>query len=190
MRLATGGCLPARLTVSLLGTMILGGNAGRHRRGSAIATSTRIIACGVEGEVRASFGLHALPARVIVLPPSVIAGRQMTLGGSHLRAVGVRVRVGDSSVQVLDRNGFERYLGRKLCLGEYHQSELSNRLRAAWAVFAQYRDALQSRHCSFETKAKLFRNRGLASLLVWLCMLDADGGHGKLHQKHSSENAS
>ena len=76
--------------------MTLGGSApGRHRSKGAVVMSTLIVSRVVRAEVCASFGPLALPARVIALPPSVIAGKTMTLDGSHLRAVGSRARVGE-----------------------------------------------------------------------------------------------
>ena len=48
-----------------------------------------------------SRGLLRLPARVIGLPPGVIVCQSMILAGRRLRAVGARVRVGDSAHRAL-----------------------------------------------------------------------------------------
>ena len=49
------------------------------------------------------------------------------------------VPMGCDSVDVLDTDMAEKYLGRKVCLGEYHQTELANRIRFAWAAFTKYK---------------------------------------------------
>ena len=68
------------------------------------------------------------------------------------------IHVSGEVVELIGREGSERYLGRKLCLGEYHQTELDNRLRGAWAAFTKFKCVFKSRAYTFRLKAKLFES--------------------------------
>ena len=68
------------------------------------------------------------------------------------------VSIEGESIELIDQKWSERYLGRKLCLGEYHQAELDNRMQGAWAAFTNYSAVFRSRSYSFPLKAKLFEN--------------------------------
>ena len=57
---------------------------------------------------------------------------------------------------MLGPGGCSKYLGRKLCLAELHQTELDNRIRCAWAAFSKYSVVFRSRAYSFHLKARLF----------------------------------
>jgi hypothetical protein len=59
-------------------------------------------------------------------------------------------------IKVLGPQESERHLGRRLCLGEFHQAKLNNRLQAAWATFSQYSAVSRSKYYTFAIKAKLF----------------------------------
>ena len=50
--------------------------------------------------------------------------------------------LGDT-VDVLTKSDSERYLGRRLCLGEYHRTELKNRLNVGWSVFAKFKEVFR-----------------------------------------------
>ena len=59
------------------------------------------------------------------------------------------VHIAGQPVEIIGPESSERYLGRKLCLGEYHQSELDSRLQGAWATFAKYKVVFRSRPYAF-----------------------------------------
>ena len=66
------------------------------------------------------------------------------------------VLIDGSSVEVLGPLCSERYLGRKICFGSYHETEIKNRIAAGWASFMKHKTEFCSKHCSFKLKAKLF----------------------------------
>ena len=66
------------------------------------------------------------------------------------------VRVGDMKIEVLARNGKIKYLGRQITFEDAHRAELSNRLKAAWAKFMQYRDELTKKRYSLSDRLRLF----------------------------------
>ena len=68
------------------------------------------------------------------------------------------IPVGTGCIEVLDIDRAEMYLGRSVCLGDYHQSELRNRIKCGWAAFSKYKDIFSSRSYSFPLKAKLFNS--------------------------------
>ena len=72
------------------------------------------------------------------------------------KQVPVSVLVGAESVEVVNEQGCEKYLGRTLCLADFQQSEFDCRIRAAWAAFSKFRSIFSSRAYSFPRKAKLF----------------------------------
>ena len=47
------------------------------------------------------------------------------------------ISVGTGCIEVLDIDRAEMYLGRSVCLGDYHQSELRNRIKCGWAAFSK-----------------------------------------------------
>ncbi len=64
--------------------------------------------------------------------------------------------IGGALADVLKSSASERYLGRKLCMGDYHDAELSNRTRSAWGAFAKLRHVLCSRRYPLKARQKLF----------------------------------
>ena len=68
------------------------------------------------------------------------------------------ILVGDTSVDVLDRFACEKYLGRKVCLDDYHGAELSNRIAAGWAAFAIFKSALVCKSYTAALRLKLFNS--------------------------------
>ena len=66
------------------------------------------------------------------------------------------VRVGESNVEVLTETASERYLGRKLSLGNMHEVELDNRLAAGWAAFHKHKAELCSKYCCVADRLTLF----------------------------------
>jgi len=66
------------------------------------------------------------------------------------------VIVGDDQVEVLSSDGTEKYLGRAVNLHDFHNVELKNRLRNAWAAFAKFKDVFRSKAYTLTLKSKLF----------------------------------
>ena len=68
------------------------------------------------------------------------------------------VLIDGTAVDVLGPLQSEKYLGRKICCGSYHETEIQNRIAAGWASFMKYKKELCSKHGSFRLKAKLFES--------------------------------
>ena len=68
------------------------------------------------------------------------------------------VEVGSQRIDIISPENSERYLGRMLCLADYHTAELRNRLKNAWAAFSKYRTVFHSTAYPFLAKAKLFEH--------------------------------
>ena len=66
---------------------------------------------------------------------------------------------------MLDTSKAEKYLGRKVCLSTYHETELANRTPSAWAAFGKYKAIFSSQSYSFRLKAKLFKSVVTPALL-------------------------
>ena len=50
------------------------------------------------------------------------------------------------NIEVLPRIGATKYLGQKLSFDGYHQTELDNRIAAAWRKFWSLKQELTSKH--------------------------------------------
>ena len=59
-------------------------------------------------------------------------------------------------IQVLDPSQAERYLGRKLSMDSYHDTEIANRVASAWACFFKLKHALCNRGLRLSDRLKLF----------------------------------
>ncbi|CAK0810916.1 unnamed protein product [Prorocentrum cordatum] len=70
--------------------------------------------------------------------------------------VGSTVRMGDASVEVVPPTGSERYPGRMICLGECRDTEIADRMAAAWRAFAKFKRILCSRRRALASRLKLF----------------------------------
>ena len=68
------------------------------------------------------------------------------------------MKIGDKEIQVLGDEEFEKYLGRKLCMGSYHERELQNRISAGWAAFTKYKNEFCSKFYQLKDKIKLFES--------------------------------
>ena len=66
------------------------------------------------------------------------------------------IPVGANSVQILRATQSEKYLGRKLCLGDGQQIEISHRIAAAWAAFHKHKQKLCSKFYTLQDRARLF----------------------------------
>ena len=62
--------------------------------------------------------------------------------------------INGEAVKIL--KGGERYLGRKLALDEYHETEFRNRLSAGWASFMKNKDILCRKAYSLRHRMRLF----------------------------------
>ena len=58
------------------------------------------------------------------------------------------VQVDDLSIEILPVTSATKYLGRKICFINNHETELDNRMRAAWAKFSMLKQELTSRNYS------------------------------------------
>ena len=66
------------------------------------------------------------------------------------------VQVAADPVEVVPEMSKEKYLGRVVCIGEYHKAELSSRLTSAWRCFAKFKDVLCSRSYPLRSRLRLF----------------------------------
>ena len=61
-------------------------------------------------------------------------------------------------VQILQEGESEKYLGRKLSIDEYHNTELENRLASGWAAFFKLKGALCNRIVPLKDRISLFES--------------------------------
>ena len=61
-------------------------------------------------------------------------------------------------VQVLQEGESEKYLGRKLSIDEYHNTELDNRLASGWGAFFKLKGALCNRNVPLKDRIALFES--------------------------------
>ena len=67
-------------------------------------------------------------------------------------------QVGDMKIEVLARNGKIKYLGRQITFENATVVELSNRIKAGWAKFMQYKHELTKKHYSLTDRLRLFES--------------------------------
>ena len=75
------------------------------------------------------------------------------------------LQVGSSQVKVLEYKESVKYLGRKVCLHDPHEVELSNRIAAAWGTFSKHKTELTDRRYRLKDRLRLF------SATVTACVL-------------------
>ena len=68
------------------------------------------------------------------------------------------VRVGDMKIEVLPRDGKIKYLGRQITFENATVVEISNRIKASWAKFMQYKNELTKKTYSLSDRLKLFES--------------------------------
>ena len=68
------------------------------------------------------------------------------------------VRVGDMKIEVLPRDGKIKYLGRQITFENATVVELSNRIKAAWAKFMQFKHELTKKTYSLSDRLRLFES--------------------------------
>jgi hypothetical protein len=72
----------------------------------------------------------------------------------RLKPEGIAVNGGDVSILPYDDSAM--YLGRKLCFGDVHDTELGHRLACGWAKFHKHKSELCCRHFPLRDRLKLF----------------------------------
>ena len=78
------------------------------------------------------------------------------------------VRCDDLVVKVAPVDHAEKYLGRKLCMAEYHECELANRIAAAWAAFMKFKEVLCNRRVKLRDRLRMF-NAVITSSVLYGC---------------------
>jgi len=66
------------------------------------------------------------------------------------------VPVAGHLVDVLPPEACEKYLGWKFCSADVYQTELDNRLAAAWASFMKFKSELCNKKCPLRSRVRLF----------------------------------
>ena len=67
-------------------------------------------------------------------------------------------QIGAMKIEILPRASAVKYLGRQITFGDYHELELSNRMRAGWAKFMQNKQELLNKHYSLNDRLRLFES--------------------------------
>ena len=65
-------------------------------------------------------------------------------------------KCGSCGVKVANCDDTEKYLGRKVCLASYHDTELSHRVACAWASFFKFKDGLCNKLVDKRQRLRLF----------------------------------
>jgi len=69
-----------------------------------------------------------------------------------------------------------RYLGRQICMTDFHEAEFCNRMRAAWACFTLHRKELTNKRYPIKNRLKLFEATVSATALygceAWTLKID------------------
>ena len=84
------------------------------------------------------------------------SGKTKILTNAYDAERSIKVNINGNDVDILPPDESEKYLGRKICIEEYHKTELRNRIAAAWAAFSQYKSELCNSKLSAQSRAKLF----------------------------------
>ena len=109
-----------------------------------IATSASDVAKMIKdlAEVAQTFGLKIHSGKTVVLSNAVTRPSTVVCGNSEVRVV------------CLD--GSEKYLGRKVCLADYHDTELSYRIACGWAAFMKSKECLCNKQVDVQLRFRLF----------------------------------
>ena len=75
------------------------------------------------------------------------------------------VKLGEDDIEVLAADKSTKYLGRKVCIDRFHEVELENRIRAAWACFAKHKQELTGRQYALRDRLRLFDSTVSATAL-------------------------
>ena len=75
------------------------------------------------------------------------------------------VLINGQAVRVLDAEASANYLGRALCMADWHNYELDNRITKAWASFHSLRKVLCSRTYPLRQRLALFEQVVTATIL-------------------------
>lgn len=91
---------------------------------------------------------------------------------------GSEISIGAGKVKILDADESERYLGRKVCMEDYHQTELNHRIAAGWCAFAKLKFILCSKSYELRLRIKLFESVVTPSVLygcaAWTMTMEAE----------------
>ena len=68
------------------------------------------------------------------------------------------VKCGSAWVKVADPSDTERYLGRKVSITAFHETEFQNRMASAWGAFFKFKASLCNRHVPLKYRVKLFES--------------------------------
>ena len=83
---------------------------------------------------------------------------KMLLNGFGSKTSLKNVQVEGKTIEILEDSESTMYLGRLLCLGDLHDTELNNRLSKGWAKFAMYRDELTTPSYSLSQRLRFFKS--------------------------------
>ena len=84
-------------------------------------------------------------------------GKTKLLTNAHVET-GENVKIDGLELNVLSEGEHEKYLGKKLCMGSFHESEVRNRIAAGWASFNRFRDEFCGKHYCLRDKLRLFES--------------------------------
>eukprot|EP00973_Karenia_brevis_P046754 6487414-Karenia_brevis.AAC.1 len=68
------------------------------------------------------------------------------------------VNIGSMKLEILKRESFTKYLGRKITFQDVHKSELENRLAAGWRKFAVFKQELTGKTYPLRQRLRLFES--------------------------------
>ena len=68
------------------------------------------------------------------------------------------IDIGRETIKILALDESTMYLGRKLTLGSYHDTEIDHRIACGWAKFNQYKKELCCRHYPLIDRLRLFES--------------------------------
>ena len=88
---------------------------------------------------------------------AVHLGKTKILTNSNTN-VASSISLSGHDVAILKQEESERYLGRQLSLGHYHEAEFTHRLAQAWKSFAKFRKVLCSRKYPLRQRMRLFES--------------------------------
>ena len=68
------------------------------------------------------------------------------------------IKCGQAVVKVLLQDDAEKYLGRKISIDLFHETEIANRIAAGWCAFWKLKDVLCNRRLSLKDRFRLFES--------------------------------
>ena len=95
----------------------------------------------------AKCGLELHPGKTKIL--TNLRSRRGDTAKSHANVNGM-------NIEILARPATAKYLGRKVTFSSPHSTEIDSRVAAAWRCFAKYKDELQNKCYSLQSRLRLF----------------------------------